>query len=246
VRIAVIADVHANLPALQAALRAIRAQGCDAIYCLGDAIAIGPHPAECLDLLLDTPHLHPLQGNHELWFVAGLPAPQPDWMSDGEVAHQRWTHAQIDPALRPIVAQWPLVVEALCDGVRVAMMHYQPAPTPAGFAELVHRPDGVALDRLLYRRAADVVCYGHTHVAWEATGRARYLNPGALGCSPEPLARYLTLDCVRGACTAARHAVPYDDAPLIEAFARRRVPERAFVARAFFGGRFQFEAARIE
>jgi hypothetical protein len=33
-------------------------------------------------------------------------------------------------------------------------------------------------------------------------------------------------------------AVPYDDEPLFRAFEERRVPERAFLYRAFFGGRF--------
>lgn len=41
-RIAVIADVHANLPALEAALAAIGALGCDAIVHTGDAVGIGP------------------------------------------------------------------------------------------------------------------------------------------------------------------------------------------------------------
>jgi predicted phosphodiesterase len=241
VRIAVIADVHANLPALEAALGTISALDCHAIYCLGDAIAIGPHPAECLDLLLATPNVHPLMGNHELWFVDGLPTPQPAWMSDGEVAHQRWTHAQIDPALRPVVAQWPVVVEALLGGVRVTFLHYAPAATPAGFAAIVHRPDGETIDRIFARRAADVICYGHTHVAWDVQGRARYVNPGSLGCCQEPLAHFLTLTCSRGACAVERHAVPYDDAPLIAAFAQRQVPERAFLARVFFGSRFRFD-----
>jgi predicted phosphodiesterase len=32
---------HANLPALEAALKAIRAEGCDAVFHTGDTIAIG-------------------------------------------------------------------------------------------------------------------------------------------------------------------------------------------------------------
>ncbi|HEX2087775.1 MAG TPA: metallophosphoesterase family protein, partial [Solirubrobacteraceae bacterium] len=43
-RVAVITDVHANLPALQAALRAIDASGVDALYCGGDLVGYGPHP----------------------------------------------------------------------------------------------------------------------------------------------------------------------------------------------------------
>jgi protein phosphatase len=52
-KIAVMTDVHANLPALAAALDAIRREGCEALFHTGDAIGIGPYPAECLDLLLN-------------------------------------------------------------------------------------------------------------------------------------------------------------------------------------------------
>src|SRR5690349_24978652 len=106
-RIAVITDVHANLPALDAALAAIARAGCDAIFHTGDALGIGPYPAECLDRLLGTPNMRCLMGNHDEWFAHGLPAPRPAWMSEGEEQHQRWTHAQLDPALRAVVADWP-------------------------------------------------------------------------------------------------------------------------------------------
>jgi predicted phosphodiesterase len=50
VRIAVLADVHANLPALVAALADARQRGCKRIYHAGDLIAIGPYPSEVVDL----------------------------------------------------------------------------------------------------------------------------------------------------------------------------------------------------
>ena len=43
-RIAVITDIHGNLPALQASLEAIDAIGVDEIYCGGDLVGYGPHP----------------------------------------------------------------------------------------------------------------------------------------------------------------------------------------------------------
>ena len=64
-RIAVLTDAHGNLPALQVALAALQREGCDAIFHTGDAIGIGPCPAECLDLLLNTPRVRPVMGNHD-------------------------------------------------------------------------------------------------------------------------------------------------------------------------------------
>jgi hypothetical protein len=45
-RVAVITDIHANLPALEAALADIARIGVDAVYCGGDLVGYGPHPNE--------------------------------------------------------------------------------------------------------------------------------------------------------------------------------------------------------
>ena len=106
-KLAVFTDIHGNLPALRAALSELEREGFDLLVHLGDAIGIGPFPAECLDLLLNLRNARLVIGNHDEYFVHGLPQPQPNWMSDGEVEHQRWTHRQIDSALKPVVAGWP-------------------------------------------------------------------------------------------------------------------------------------------
>jgi predicted phosphodiesterase len=93
-RLAVLADAHANLPALEAALGAVRSLGCDAVYHLGDLISIGPYPAECLRLALATPGLRLTLGNHETVYARGIPRPRPEWLSDGEEAHERWLAEQ--------------------------------------------------------------------------------------------------------------------------------------------------------
>lgn len=239
-KIAVITDVHANLPALAAALDAIAREGADLIVHVGDAIAIGPHPAECLATLLDLPNARFVMGNHDAWFAFGLPEPQPKWMSDGEVAHQRWTHAQLDPGLRSIVADWPKYLSLDLDGVRTAFVHYaldatgqrlqnplrNPAPEDLDAAFSVYDPDGATL-----------VFYGHTHRFSDVAGRARYVNPGALGCGPDAVARFTMATFSNGTYELQHHAVPYDDAELSASFMARDVPERAFIDKAFFGGR---------
>ena len=61
--IALISDIHANLPALTAVLADIKAQGIERIYCLGDIIGYGPWPGECLDLARQWEFC--LMGNHD-------------------------------------------------------------------------------------------------------------------------------------------------------------------------------------
>jgi predicted phosphodiesterase len=235
-RIAVITDAHANLPALDAALAAIGRAGCDAIYHTGDAIGIGPYPAECLDRLLNTPNMHLIMGNHDAWFAHGLPTPQPAWMSDGEVEHQRWTHAQIDPARRATVAAWPYRRREEIGGVHVAFQHYALDASGCNFGRFVAQPTAADLDPLFPDDGSAVIFYGHNHNPSDVEGRARYVNPGALGCSPAPIARYALLEGDSSGSYHLRHeAAPYDEGPLLHAFEERRVPERDFILRAFFG-----------
>ena len=51
-RIALIGDLHGNLPALEAVARDIQGRGADAVYCLGDMTGKGPSSPETLDWAL--------------------------------------------------------------------------------------------------------------------------------------------------------------------------------------------------
>ena len=50
-KIAIISDVHGNLEALKATLKDIQKRNIDKIYCLGDTLAKGVHPKECIKLI---------------------------------------------------------------------------------------------------------------------------------------------------------------------------------------------------
>lgn len=132
------------------------------------------------------------------------------------------------------------MIEEEVGGVPVAFLHYALDGTGRGFADPIPDADPAALDRLFTPRRARLVFYGHVHhptpIPPEVVGHARYVNPGALGCSPEPLARYALLDVdQKGSCRLAFRAVPYDPAPLFAAFQEREVPEREFITATFFG-----------
>lgn len=50
-KIAIISDIHGNLEALKATLKDIEKRKVDKIICLGDIIAKGVHPKECISLI---------------------------------------------------------------------------------------------------------------------------------------------------------------------------------------------------
>lgn len=237
-KIIISTDVHANLLALQAVLSVAQAEGYDLLLHLGDAVAIGPYPSETLDLLLSTPRIRFIKGNHDQWFAEGLPNPIPEWMSEGEVEHQHWTHAQVDPSLKRIVSEWPMIIQENFDGVQVAFMHYRFDKTTMQFESVVRNPTEAQLETLFQPFSEPIIFYGHTHVFTDQQASSRYINPGSLGCFNQPVARYTILEIENGAYHVEHRAVEYKDDDLWKTFEERKVPEREFLYKAFFGGRF--------
>lgn len=243
---AFITDVHANLPALEAVLQDIQQEGCQRIYCLGDVIGIGPYPRETVERLLATPKMRFIMGNHDQWYALGLEN-RPLWMSVGEYIHSRWAHRQVTPAYRPILARWEYQRHEVWDGVRVSMIHYPLREERDGlgnprFKKFIPDPTPEKLDLLfqdlLQAQHPDVVFYGHHHPFSDVQGEARYLNPGALGCHPEPVGNYTLLETGAGLYQVTHKSIPYDQTPLFEAYEARQVPSKEFIYRAFFLGQF--------
>jgi predicted phosphodiesterase len=69
-RFAVIADIHANIAALEAVLSDIARQNIQQILVLGDVVGYGPHPEACIDLLRQHNTLV-IQGNHDYAAACG-------------------------------------------------------------------------------------------------------------------------------------------------------------------------------
>ena len=232
-RIAVLSDVHGNLPALDAALASISRLGADVVYHTGDAIGIGPFPAECVDRLTNRPSTHLLMGNHDAWFAFGLPDESVPWMKGKEREHQTWVHAQLDPALRHVVAAWPYASSLRIDGLRLDFLHY-PLDQAGDFRSPQDlTPEGAAA--LFQLPTSTLVFFGHDHRAWDVTAAGtRFIDPGALGCSRDPVARFVLVEVESGGNYALSfHSAPYDPQPVFRALEMRRVPARDFIRQTF-------------
>ena len=70
-RVAVISDIHANLPALEAVLEGDRRTEIEEIWCLGDVLGYGAEPDECADLVRERCAIC-LVGNHDLAVFGAL------------------------------------------------------------------------------------------------------------------------------------------------------------------------------
>ena len=149
----------------------------------------------------------------------------------------RTGHTQLSPSLRAVVAQWPNYLKRDFEGVSTALVHYPLDATGKRLAQFFKQPAVTDLDGVFTFKpgTAALNFFGHNHKFFDLRGRAHYVNPGALGCHNEPVARYAVAAYRNGDYAVEHRAVAYDGAPLFAAFEQRQVPERDFIRRAFFG-----------
>jgi predicted phosphodiesterase len=171
VRVAAISDIHGNLPALEAVLAEIDAEGVDAIVCGGDLMG-GPFSVEVFDRLASMPHVRFVRGNADRQVLEGTDEYGVDW----EVERERLGDARLAP-----IATWPLTVEFDVDALgRTLFCHAVPSADEPIFTRIT--PDDAVIELLGDVEAGLLVC-GHTHVQFDRvlpTG-LRIVNAGSVG-----------------------------------------------------------------
>ncbi|MGH2924096.1 MAG: metallophosphoesterase family protein [Solirubrobacterales bacterium] len=91
-RVAILTDIHANLPALEATLEAIDAAGVEERWCLGDVVGYGAQPDECARLVRERCDLC-LVGNHDLAVAGEIDT---EVFSASAAAAVEWTRENAD------------------------------------------------------------------------------------------------------------------------------------------------------
>ena len=108
-RIALLADLHANLPAVRAVLQDAAQIGCDAIWCAGDVVGRGPHPNEVVELMR-TVDVVTVQGNWDEAVGMGREVSGSIWESPEIEAHgQRsleWTRSRLSEENMAWMRDW--------------------------------------------------------------------------------------------------------------------------------------------
>jgi predicted phosphodiesterase len=181
-RVAVLADIHGNLPALEAVLRDVDAAGVDAIVLNGD-LADGPMPAQTLDRLEELgKRAIWVRGNTDRSLAAafdgtfqpsGLPANPP-------AGYFTWCAARIGRAHRDRLAGMPLKVTLDIDGLGPVAFCHGTARDDNEFI-LVDSPIG-HYQAAFADVAEQMVVLGHTHMPFDRLAdRRRFLNPGSVG-----------------------------------------------------------------
>ncbi len=228
-RLAVLADVHANLPALEAVLADVQQYDVDGIIVAGDLIGGGPRPAEVVHLLHSLDSLM-IRGNNEDYFLAYEAGDAPDgWRVSYQWATLRWTYRCLNRETLDFIASLPgQRVVALDGAAPIRVVHGSPqSPSgrlfpdrdpaklhwfrKAGLLPPDREPD--RLDVTLAQINEPVLVCGHTHIPWkQEQGGRMVLNPGSEGApiNGEVRAQYALLTWQNDHWQAQHRAVPYD------------------------------------
>lgn len=177
-RIALISDIHGNLPALKAALDDIRAQGVDQIVFLGDAATLGPHPTETLEFL-DAWNCICIQGNHDAAMLD--PAQATDFQITATlIPTLEWGRDLLSESdfdfLRSFLPTYELDL-----GHDIKILCYHGSPR-SNTDMILSATDEQTLDGFFAGRTANLLTGGHTHIQMiRQRGEQVIINPGSVG-----------------------------------------------------------------
>jgi predicted phosphodiesterase len=230
-RIAVFGGVYSNYLALSAALADIRRRGVDAVYCLGDLGAFGPHPDRVFGPLQDA-NVFCIQGNYDHSIGNDLPDCQCGYTDprDNHFARisYQYTYTHTSPENRSWMRALPPVHRLQLGKYRLLLCHGSPRKTNE-FLWQSTSPTHF-LEYLVGEYQADVILATHTGIKWHRrlAGDRHFINVGVLG-RPENDGRtnvwYTLLETGNGGLAIQFVPVEYDYRRLAEEMRAEKLPE---------------------
>jgi len=163
--LAILSDIHANLPALEAVIEHAKAQGCKRFISLGDVVGYGAQPGECINLL-QLLHAPNILGNHD------------KYIANNETCSRSKVVSQIIEYHRTILTSQQVTwLRNSLDFLREDNLLF------------VHGGPDDPCDQYLYTVSEDIIpndvrwlFSGHTHVQILVDFENRgYCNPGSVG-----------------------------------------------------------------
>jgi predicted phosphodiesterase len=233
-RIAVIADIHGNVRALEAVLADIARRAADLTVNLGDVVSGPLWPRETSEMLAPL-NLPTVRGNHDRALcepVAGLGASDRYAVEQLGIASkpgswERFPIQEMPPDVCRALAALPPTLEPApgvlaCHGTPASDLTYLLDDVANGAMMLA--PTAVIAERLGNVSAGLVLC-GHSHIPRAVQiGRRLLVNPGSVGCpayvddtppahiceTGSPHARYAIADNASGAWSVDLISIAYD------------------------------------
>jgi diadenosine tetraphosphatase ApaH/serine/threonine PP2A family protein phosphatase len=169
--LALLYDIHGNLPALDAVLDDARGRGARRWLLGGDMAPFGAWPAETVERLRGLDHATWIRGNTERWLVDRHDLPDDQPMAAAVAACREALGDALADELAALPDHAPL-------GDETVAWHGSPVSDMRSFAPEPADDEGELLAGCADRR----LIFGHTHLQFHrAAGALDLLNPGSVG-----------------------------------------------------------------
>lgn len=236
-RYALIGDVHANLPALEAVLADVDGRGdVDVVYHLGDLVGYAPWPNETVALLRERA-VAGVAGNYDSTVATdyahcgcAYEDPRQEALSHESYA---WTRRAVHAGTKAWLGGLPFRIDLRplgghVAGPRLMLVHGNPVLNTVYWRE--DRSDEFCLKMAehLDARPGDAVAFGHTHVPWQReVGGIRFVNVGSAGRPKDgdPRACWTLVTMDGDVVTAEHRRVEYDVARAARAIRESELPD---------------------
>lgn len=212
-RVAVITDIHGNLPALEAALAAVEEIGPDKVYCGGDLVGYGPWPNEvCREIeRRDIPTIY---GNYDHAIARDLDDCGCAYVAqhDRELGQRsvEWTLAHTDQRSKDFMRELPFDLRFEVGGKRVRLVHGSPRKVNE---YLFDDKPARTFERIAAEADCDMLVFGHTHKPWIGRyGGVVFVNCGSVGKPKDgdPRGAFAVLEATSAGVTARIERFDYD------------------------------------
>jgi putative phosphoesterase len=202
VRIAVLSDIHGNLPALEAVIKDLENQTPDEVWCGGDLAWGGPWGAECIAAVREH-EWATVRGNTDVWITGD---PQTVESPDEREQLQEVAEAH---AIEKDDAQWLINLPLGHSGAGSVLLVHGTPESPFSAPE----PDAPAAEFHVYEGHGALVIYGHVHRAFiRRLGEGTVVaNTGAVGLPKDgTTASYLIIERQGSDLMLAHRRVAFD------------------------------------
>lgn len=226
-RIALISDIHANLPALEAVLAHADSIGVKRFWCLGDYVQFNAFPQEVVRTIrkLKPVSIHGNVDSMVLEMKRNLKQTPMEELPEDEVPFA-WTYRQLSKNSRKFIKDLPDTVKIKVKGHRFLLVHGSPAANDDPI--YVDTPDE-RLDELSQMTKAKFILCGHTHKPFirEVNG-VQFINPGSVGrpIDHDPRASYAVLNIKKSRVDIEYYRVEFNVSIAVQAIRDAGLPEQ--------------------
>ena len=211
--VAVITDIHANLPALEATVARIQELEIDKVYCGGDLVGYGPHPNEVC-AFIEERAIPTIYGNYDYAIARDLDDCGCAYVTqhDRELGQRsvEWTLAHTEQPAKDFMHDLPFDLRFEVGETAVHLVHGSPRKVNEYLFE--DKPDTL-YERLAAAEEAKVLVFGHTHKPWvREHGGVLFVNCGSVGKPKDgdPRAAFAILEPAGAEVVVTIERVAYD------------------------------------